>query len=181
MRVIETELPGVLVVEPEVYRDARGFFLETYQLAKYQAAGITAPFVQDNHSRSGARTLRGLHAQLRQPQGKLVRALQGSVFDVAVDMRRSSPSFKRWVGVTLSADNFRQLYVPPGFLHGFCVLGDAAELAYKCTVLWDPSDEITVRWDDPELGIEWPVQAPVLSAKDASAPCLAELLDRLPP
>ena len=181
MRAVETALPGVFVLEPVVHRDPRGFLLETYHAAKYAEAGISAPFVQDNHSRSAARTLRGLHAQVgRKPQGKLVRALQGEIFDVAVDARRGSPTFRRWVGVRLSSDNFLQLWVPPGFLHGFCVLGDSAEVAYKCTEFWDPSSEISVRWDDPDIGIEWPIKDPVLSAKDAAAPRLAELLDRLP-
>jgi dTDP-4-dehydrorhamnose 3,5-epimerase len=181
MRAVETALPGVFVLEPVVHRDPRGFLLETYHAAKYAEAGISAPFVQDNHSRSAARTLRGLHAQVgRKPQGKLVRALQGEIFDVAVDARRGSPTFRRWVGVRLSSDNFLQLWVPPGFLHGFCVLGDSAEVAYKCTEFWDPGSEISVRWDDPDIGIEWPISDPVLSAKDAAAPRLAELLDRLP-
>jgi len=181
MRVLPTELPGVLLIEPVVHRDDRGFFLETYHAQKYREAGITLPFVQDNHSRSGAGTLRGLHAQLgRRPQGKLVRTLQGEIFDVAVDARRGSPTFRRWVGVRLSGDDFRQLWVPPGFLHGFCVLSASAEVAYKCTEPWDPSAEISVRWDDPELAITWPLTAPVLSAKDAAAPRLAELYNLLP-
>jgi dTDP-4-dehydrorhamnose 3,5-epimerase len=181
MRVIATAVSGVLIVEPVVHRDARGVFVETYHAARYRAAGIAPAFVQDNQSRSIARTLRGLHAQLgAHPQGKLVRALQGEVFDVAVDVRRGSPTFRRWVGVELSAENFRQLYVPPGFLHGFCVLGESAEIAYKCTEPWDAAAEITVRWNDPELAIEWPTDDPVLSPKDAAAPLLAELADRLP-
>jgi dTDP-4-dehydrorhamnose 3,5-epimerase len=181
MRVVPTALPGVLVIEPVVHRDPRGFLLETYHAEKYRAAGIGASFVQDNHSRSAARTLRGLHAQVgARPQGKLVRVLQGEIFDVAVDVRRGSPSFGRWVGVRVSSEDFRQLWVPPGFLHGFCVLGDTAEVAYKCTEPWDAAAEISVRWNDPEIGIGWPVQAPILSAKDAAAPRLADVLDRLP-
>ena len=181
MHVVPTALPGVLVIEPVVHRDARGFFLETYHTEKYREAGIALPFVQDNHSRSGARALRGLHAQLGQrPQGKLVRALQGAIFDVAVDVRRGSPTFRRWVGVRLSADDFRQLYVPPGFLHGFCVLSESADVAYTCTEAWSPADEISGRWDDPDLAIEWPIADPVLSARDAAAPRLAEQLGRLP-
>jgi dTDP-4-dehydrorhamnose 3,5-epimerase len=181
MRALPTALPGVLVVEPEVHRDARGLFLETYHAHKYAAVGIALPFVQDNHSNSSARTLRGLHTQVgRQPQGKLVHALHGEIFDVAVDVRRGSPTFRRWVGVKLSGDDFRQLYVPPGFLHGFCVLSAAAEVVYKCTAPWDPSAEVAVRWDDPELAIDWPVANPLLSPKDAAAPSLAEVLDRLP-
>ena len=181
MHVVTTAVPGVLVVEPVVHRDARGEFLETYHAERYRAAGIAPAFVQDNQSSSVARTLRGLHAQLgERPQGKLVRVLQGEVFDVAVDVRRGSPTFRRWVGVRLSRDNFRQLYVPPGFLHGFCVLSEGAEIAYKCTEWWDASAEIGVRWDDPELGIEWPIRDPLLSPKDAGAPLLNELLERLP-
>ena len=181
MRALPTELPGVLLIEPVVHRDARGFLLETYHAQKFRDAGVTQPFVQDNHSRSAARIVRGLHAQLgAHPQGKLVRALQGEIFDVAVDVRRGSPTFRRWVGARLSSDNFRQLWVPPGFLHGFCVLSETAEVAYKCTELWDPSAEISVRWDDPDLAIDWPVREPILSEKDAKAPMLTELLDRLP-
>jgi len=181
MRVVPTALPGVLLIEPVVHRDARGFFLETYHADKYREAGIALPFVQDNHSRSGAATLRGLHAQLgRHPQGKLVRTLSGTIFDVAVDIRRGSPTFRRWVGVELSADDFRQLYVPPGFLHGFCVLSESADVTYKCTGPWNPAEEISVRWDDPDLAIVWPIAAPVLSDKDAAAPRLADQLERLP-
>lgn len=182
MRVLPMELPGVLVIEPAVHRDARGFFLETYHAQKYADAGIAQPFVQDNHSGSGARTLRGLHAQVApHAQGKLVRVLRGEIFDVAVDIRRDSPTFRRWAGVRLSSENFLQLWVPPGFLHGFCVLGEAAEIAYKCTAPWDPACEITVRWDDPDLAIEWPLAEPILSARDAAAPPLAAVWDRLPP
>jgi dTDP-4-dehydrorhamnose 3,5-epimerase len=181
MRAVPTALPGVLVVEPVVYRDPRGFLLETYHADKYRAAGIAAPFVQDNHSRSAARTLRGLHTQVgAHPQGKLVRALQGEIFDVAVDVRRGSPSFGRWVGVRLSSEDFRQLWLPPGFLHGFCVLGETAEVAYKCTETWDAASEISVCWNDPAIGIDWPIHDPILSAKDAAAPVLADVMDRLP-
>jgi dTDP-4-dehydrorhamnose 3,5-epimerase len=180
MRFVETELPGVLVVEPTVHRDHRGFFLETYHRDKYAAGGIDQAFVQDNHSRSGAGTLRGLHAQLRRPQGKLVRAVRGEVFDVAVDIRRGSPTFGRWVGETLSAENFHQLWIPPGFAHGFCVLSEVAEVEYKCTALYDPEDEISIAWDDPHIVIAWPVAAPVLSGRDAAAPALADVAHRLP-
>ena len=181
MRALPTALPGVLLIEPVVHRDARGFLLETYHTQKYRDAGIGLDFVQDNHSRSAAQTLRGLHAQVEpRLQGKLVRALHGEIFDVAVDARHGSPAFGRWIGVRLSADNFRQLWVPPGFLHGFCVLSDSAEVAYKCTAPWDPAAEISVRWDDPQLAIEWPVSDPVLSAKDAAAPLFSAVLDRLP-
>ena len=180
MRFLTAELPGVVIVEPDVHRDGRGFFLETYHAAKYRDGGIAAVFVQDNHSRSVRHTLRGLHAQQRQPQGKLVRALQGEIFDVAVDIRRGSPSFGRWAGITLSAENFRQCYVPPGFLHGFCVLSEWAEVEYKCTALYDPTDELAVVWHDPEIGIAWPVSEPIVSAKDRAAPRLAEVIERLP-
>jgi dTDP-4-dehydrorhamnose 3,5-epimerase len=175
MRAVDTELPGVLLVEPAVHRDDRGFFLETYHRKKYADAGIDVAFVQDNHSRSVARTLRGLHAQLRNPQGKLVRAVEGEIWDVAVDIRPGSPTYRRWVGAVLSAENFRQLWIPPGFAHGFAVLSPTAQVEYKCTTLYDPTDEICVAWDDPELAIAWPVEAPLLSDKDRRAPRLAEL------
>lgn len=175
-----TSVPGVLVVEPVVHRDDRGFFLETYHREKYRQGGLDADFVQDNHSRSVARTLRGLHAQLRRPQGKLVRAVRGEIFDVAVDIRRGSPTFGRWVGERLSEDDFRQLWVPPGFAHGFCVLSEIAEVEYKCTALYDRDDELSIAWDDPEIGIEWPVTEPILSPKDAAAARLAEVAARLP-
>lgn len=180
MRFLATDLPGVILVEPDVFRDARGFFLETYQAEKYRAGGIAEAFVQDNHSRSGEGTLRGLHAQLERPQGKLVRAIEGEIFDVAVDIRRGSPTFGRWVGYTLSADDFRQLYVPPGFAHGFCVLSPLAQVEYKCTDLYNPRDEISLAWNDPEIGIAWPVAQPLLSTRDQAALPLAAAMDRLP-
>lgn len=179
MKVTETELPGVLLVEPTVHRDERGFFLETYHRAKYADGGIDAVFVQDNHSRSEKGILRGLHAQGRRPQGKLVRAVEGAIFDVAVDIRRGSPTYAKWVGVVLSAENFHQLWVPPGFAHGFCVLTESAQVEYKCTELYDPQDEIAVAWDDPEIAIAWPVGEPLLSGKDRAAPRLAEI-EKLP-
>jgi dTDP-4-dehydrorhamnose 3,5-epimerase len=180
LRVRETELPGVLVVAPTVLRDARGFFLETYHAGKYREAGITMPFVQDNHSRSAPGILRGLHAQLGAPLGKLVRCVRGAIFDVAVDVRHGSPHFGRWVGVPLAAESFEQLWVPPGFLHGFCVTEGPAEVEYKCTAPWNPAEEIAVRWNDPQLAIVWPVAAPQLSDRDAAAPLLADIFDRLP-
>jgi len=180
MRVRETELPGVLVIEPAVHRDPRGFFLETYHAEKYREAGIALPFVQDNHSRSAPGILRGLHAQLGEPLGKLVRCVRGAIFDVAVDVRRGSPHFRRWVGVTLSAESCHQLWVPPGFLHGFCVTEGPAEVEYKCTALWNPAEEITVRWNDPDIAIGWPITDPQLSDKDGAAPLLTEIYDRLP-
>lgn len=180
MRIHPTALPEVLIVEPDVKRDARGFFLETYHAEKYQRAGLTVAFVQDNHSRSIQGTLRGLHAQRHRPQGKLVRVIQGEIFDVAVDIRKGSPTFGHWVSVTLAADNFLQCYIPPGYAHGFCVTSQVAEVEYKCTDFYDAADEITVRWDDASLGISWPTSSPILSAKDRDAPRLADLTDRLP-
>jgi dTDP-4-dehydrorhamnose 3,5-epimerase len=180
VRAISTELPGVLIIEPDVHRDQRGFFVETYQQKKYAELGVPGPLVQDNHSRSVRGTLRGLHAQCRWPQGKLVRAVQGEMFDVAVDIRRGSPTFGRWVGVVLTGESFRQLWIPPGFAHGFCVLSDRVDVEYKCSDFYRPGDEITVLWSDPAIGIEWPIQGPLLSEKDAAAPRLAETLDRLP-
>src|SRR6185295_12886257 len=175
-----TVLPGVLVVVPDVHADPRGFFFESYHAEKYRKGGIALPFVQDNHSRSVRGTLRGLHAQFRKPQGKLVRVLQGEIFDVAVDGRRSSPTFGKWVGVTLSAENKHQIWVPPGFVHGFCVTSETAEVEYKCTDLYDPGGELTVIWNDPAIGIVWPVKEPVLSTKDLAGKRLAELTDLLP-
>jgi dTDP-4-dehydrorhamnose 3,5-epimerase len=181
MKFTETELPGVVLVEPTVHRDARGFFLETYQAAKYRQGGIEATFVQDNHSRSVEGTLRGLHAQLAHPQGKLVRAVEGEIFDVAVDVRRGSPTFARWVGARLSADNFHQLWVPPGFAHGFCVIRGPAQVEYKCTALYDAGDELVVAWDDPQIGIDWPLAGdPILSTRDRTAARLATVAERLP-
>jgi dTDP-4-dehydrorhamnose 3,5-epimerase len=168
-------LPEVILVEPDVHRDARGFFLETYHLEKYRGGGIPGPFVQDNHSRSVKRTLRGLHAQRRRPQGKLVRAVEGEMFDVAVDIRPGSATFGRWVGVRLSGDNFHQLYVPPGFAHGFCVLSDVVHVEYKCTELYDGADEIGLVWDDPDVSIEWPIADPIISDKDRRLPRLHDL------
>ena len=180
MRVVPTEIPGVLIIEPEVFADGRGFFMETYHAARYREHGIDGPFVQDNHSRSVAGTLRGLHLQVRRPQGKLVRVVEGEVYDVCVDVRRGSPTFGRWVGVTLSAENVRQCYVPPGFAHGFCVLTPVAQVEYKCTDLYDPGGEVGVAWNDPALAIPWPVREPILSARDQRHPTLSELGDRLP-
>jgi dTDP-4-dehydrorhamnose 3,5-epimerase len=180
MRFAPTELPGVVVVEPDVHRDGRGFFLETYHAEKYRAGGIEGPFVQDNHSHSVARTLRGLHLQHRRPQGKLIRVIEGEIFDVVADVRVGSPTFGQWFGVTLSADNFRQCYAPPGVAHGFCVVSPVAQVEYKCTELYDPDTDIGVSWNDPSLGIRWPVTEPILSHRDRQHPPLAELLDLLP-
>ena len=175
MNVVPTELPGVMIVEPKVFGDARGFFMETFQRARYEAAGIPGHFVQDNVSSSRRGVLRGLHFQNPYQQGKLVYVLHGEVFDVAVDVRRGSPTFGRWVGVTLSAENKRQFYVPPGYAHGFCVTSDMALFAYKCTDLYHPETERTVRWNDPEIGIDWPVAQPAVSDRDRAAPLLCEL------
>lgn len=180
MRFIPTEIPGVVIIEPDVHRDPRGYFLETYHERKYAEGGIQGPFVQDNHSFSLRGTLRGLHAQRRRPQGKLVRAVQGEMFDVAVDIRRGSPTFSKWVGVTLSGENFRQLYIPPGFAHGFCVLSERVHVEYKCTDFYDREDEFGVAWNDPEIGIAWPITEPALSARDAAAPRLDKIRERLP-
>jgi dTDP-4-dehydrorhamnose 3,5-epimerase len=180
VRVVQTELPGVLIVDPDVHSDPRGFFVETYQSENYGAHGIIGPFVQDNHSRSAGGTLRGLHLQLRRPQGKLVRVIEGEIYDVAVDVRRGSPTFSRWVAVVLSADNFRQCYIPPGFAHGFCVVSPVAQIEYKCTDLYDPEGELGIAWNDPALAIPWPVRAPLLSVRDQRQPTLAEVDDRLP-
>ena len=180
MRVVPTELPGVLVVEPTVHRDARGFFLESYNERRYREAGIDDRFVQDNHSRSARGTLRGLHAQLRHPQGKLVRVIEGEIWDVAVDIRPGSPTYRRWVGVVLSAENHRQIWVPGGFAHGFCVLSEIAQVEYKVTTYWERDDEIVIAWDDPALAIAWPMaEPPLLSDKDRSAPRLAEIEPQL--
>ena len=167
MNIIQTELPGVLIIEPKVFQDDRGFFKETYSLQRYQEAGINLPFVQDNLSRSSKGILRGLHYQIKHPQGKLVQAVRGEIFDVAVDMRKDSPHFGKWTGAILSETNHRQLYVPPGFAHGFCVLSETADMSYKCTDTYHPDHERTLIWNDPSVGVEWPVTGtPILSEKD---------------
>ncbi|HRP64889.1 MAG TPA: dTDP-4-dehydrorhamnose 3,5-epimerase [Thauera sp.] len=176
MKVTPTGLPEVLLLEPRVFGDARGFFLESYNARSFrELSGLDVQFVQDNHSRSARGVLRGLHYQLHQAQGKLVRVVRGSVFDVAVDLRRSSPRFGRWVGVELSEDNHRQLWVPPGFGHGFLVLSETADFLYKTTDYYAPEHERCIAWNDPDIGIDWPLQAaPVLSAKDAQGSRLAD-------
>jgi len=169
MNVVPTAIPEVRILEPRVFGDARGFFLESWNARAFAIAGIRAEFVQDNHSRSAKNVLRGLHYQIQQPQGKLIRVIAGEVFDVAVDLRRSSPTFGRWVGVALSAENKRMAWVPAGFGHGFLVVSDVAEVLYKTTTYYAPEDERTIAWNDPDLAIEWPLAAtPVLSAKDAA-------------
>lgn len=180
MRVVPTDLPEVLVIEPQVHVDGRGFFVETYHAERYRQHGICAPFVQDNHSRSVRGTLRGLHLQVRRPQGKLVRVIEGEVFDVAVDVRRGSPTFGRWIGVELTAENYKQVYIPPGYAHGFCVLSPIAQVEYKCTDFYDPGGELGVAWNDPALAIVWPVNDPLLSARDQQHRRLAELAAELP-
>src|SRR6478609_4785797 len=174
MRVIETALPGVLILEPKVFGDHRGFFQESWRADTYSNIGIPA-FVQDNHSRSSKGVLRGLHSQRSRPQGKLVRVSRRTVFDVAVDINPHSATFGQHVGVELSDSNHRQFYVPPGYAHGFCVLSDDADFLYKCTEYYQPGDEIGVLWNDPAIGIQWPVSEPLLSDKDRSLPTLAAL------
>jgi len=170
MRFLPTKIPDVFLIEPKVYSDARGFFLETYQTQRFAAAGITAEFVQDNHSGSIQGSLRGLHYQIKQPQGKLVRVIVGEVFDVAVDIRRSSATFGQWTGAYLSAENKRQIWIPSGFAHGFYVISEWAEVTYKVSDFYAPQWERTLLWNDPEIGIDWPLidgQPPVISSKDA--------------
>jgi dTDP-4-dehydrorhamnose 3,5-epimerase len=175
VKVIPTAIPEVLIIEPVVGKDARGFFLEVWHEQRYRSAGIDLPFLQDNHSRSVRGTLRGLHYQIQQPQGKLVWAAMGEVFDVAVDLRRSSPSFGRWVGAVLSGENHRQLWVPRGFAHGFYVTSDSADVLYKCTDLYAPEFDRTLRWDDPDISVDWPLDGPlVLSPKDQAGLALRD-------
>lgn len=175
MNVVKTDLPEVLILEPKLFGDQRGFFLETYQFGRYAEAGIARAFVQDNLSRSAYGVLRGLHLQNPSTQGKLVSAMRGRVLDVAVDVRVGSPNFGRHVAVELSEENRRQLWVPRGFAHGFAVLSETADFFYKCDDLYSPKDEISVRWDDPAIGIQWGIESPALSAKDAVAPLLADV------
>ena len=177
MEIITTALPDVLVLEPRVFGDARGFFFESWNQREFARLGLPVDFVQDNHSKSARGILRGLHYQTRQVQGKLVRVVAGEVFDVAVDMRRDSPTLGQWTGALLSADNHRMMWIPPGFAHGFYVTSDAAEFVYKCTDFYAPEHEVSLRWDDPTIGIRWPLvdgQPPVLSDKDATGISFAE-------
>lgn len=177
----KTSLPEVLIIAPQVFNDGRGFFLETFHHGKYAECGIDRPFVQDNHSHSQRGALRGLHYQLGHAQGKLVYVVTGEIFDVAVDIRKGSPTFGQWVGVTLSAENKHQIYVPEGFAHGFCVLSETADVMYKCTDIYSPEDEGGVLWSDSGIGIEWPINDPILSEKDGRYPKLSEVPeDRLP-
>ena len=177
MNIVETAIPGLLIIEPKVFGDDRGFFMETWNAARFAEIGLGQSFVQDNHSRSSRGVLRGIHFQNPNPQGKLVRVTAGSVWDVAVDLRRSSPTFGKWVGVELSAANKRMFWVPPGFGHGFVSLEDGTDFLYKCTALYDPASEHTLQWDDPAVGIEWPLDGiePQLSGKDRNGKSLAEI------
>lgn len=180
MQFIATKLPGVVLVEPDVFNDPRGYFLETYHAGRYAEGGIPGPFVQDNFSHSVRNTLRGLHYQLQRAQGKLVMVLEGRIFDVAVDIRKGSPTFGRWDGVELTGENKRQLYIPPGFAHGFCVLSETADVLYKCTDVYSREDERGIIWNDPALAIAWPVTAPLLSDKDRAYKRLSEMDGDLP-
>ena len=182
MKVIETSLPGMLIIDPDVFGDSRGFFMETYNEARYRDAGLPRRFVQDNLSFSARGVLRGLHYQNPDAQGKLLYVLSGEVFDVAVDIRAGSPTFGEWAGVTLSEENHRQLWIPEGFAHGFQVASESALLVYKCTALYNRESEGAILWNDPEIGIEWPIGQPTLSDKDRAAPTLREMpKDALPP
>ncbi len=181
MRRIDTDLPGVCVIEPKVFGDERGFFYESYNAARFAELGIDATFVQANVSRSVKGVLRGLHYQWPHPQGKLVSVLEGEVYDVAVDIRRGSPTFGRWAAAVLTADNKRHFWIPEGFAHGFCVLSDSAVFTYQCTALYDPAADAGIRWNDGDIAVDWPVSDPQLSAKDARAPFLADIpRERLP-
>lgn len=180
MKIVESTLPGVLVIEPRKFGDKRGFFLETYRESLMREAGITQEFVQDNHSRSGRGVLRGLHYQLTQPQGKLVRVARGKVFDVAVDVRIGSSTFGQWYGATLDDETMRMMYIPPGFAHGFVVLSDIADFIYKCTDYYHPESEQGILWNDPDIGINWPITDVKISDKDANNPALSDQsIDRL--
>ena len=180
-KISQTKIPEVLVVEPEVFGDSRGFFLETYHYKKYAEKGIDKPFVQDNHSRSSLGILRGLHYQLKNPQAKLVYAATGEILDVAVDIRKGSPTFGKWVGIILSEENRFQLYVPEGFAHGFCVLSETADVIYKCSDLYTPGDDMGVNWADKIVNINWPTNSPLLSDKDKNLPMLKEIPENLLP
>ena len=179
LRFVQTSIPDLVIVEPQVHRDGRGFFVESFHAEKYREGGIDVTFVQDNHSHSSRGTLRGLHGQSPHAQGKLLRVIEGKIFDVAVDVRCGSPAYGRHVSAVLSSDNFRQIFVPPGLLHGFVVTSDVAQVEYRCTDFYHPEAEFSVAWDDPDLAIPWPIDAPILSKKDDNAPRLCEVQDRL--
>ena len=175
LNIKQLKIPGVFLIEPPCFTDRRGFFMETFHREKYAAAGLDRDFVQDNHSHSKKGVLRGLHYQLKQAQGKLIYAVSGTIFDVAVDIRKGSPTFGQWTGAELSAENHRQIYVPEGFAHGFVVLSDCADVIYKCTALYAPGDEYGILWSDPDIGIGWPIEMPILSAKDLENPALIKV------
>jgi dTDP-4-dehydrorhamnose 3,5-epimerase len=181
MKIRETSLPGVLILEPTVFRDERGFFMETYSTRLMVGTGIPLMFVQDNHSRSSQNVLRGLHYQLVRPQGKLVHVARGRIFDVAVDVRIGSPTFAKWFGLELNDENLSSLWIPPGFAHGFCVLSDNADVVYKCTSLYEPGDDRGVKWNDSRIGIEWPVENPIVSERDEKHEGLSMSRIDLPP
>lgn len=178
MQITQTNLPGVLVIEPKVFKDARGFFLETFQAERYRAAGINASFVQDNHSRSQKGVLRGLHFQKTKPQGKLINVSRGAVYDVAADINPESLTFGQYFGIELSDANHTQLWIPPGYAHGFCVLSDFADFHYRCTEYYDPRDEAGVLWNDPQINIDWPTKSPLLSEKDQQLPLLKDFVSQ---
>ena len=179
--VIETALPGVMILEPQVFRDKRGYFMEIFHGKKYKDLGIDADFVQDNHSRSEKNILRGLHFQLGHAQDKLLTVINGAIYDVAVDVRQGSPTFGQWLGVELSSENNRQLFIPKGFAHGFCVISETVDVLYKCTDYYSPQDECGVLWNDPDIDIDWPVTDPILSPKDTKYSCLKDIpADQLP-
>ena len=181
MNITQTELEGVLIIEPGVFKDPRGFFMETYNLERYRQAGIRPEFVQDNLSFSVKNTLRGLHFQIRHPQAKLVQVIAGEIFDVAVDIRPGSPGFGKWTGIILSGENKRQVFIPEGFAHGFCVLSEIAYFSYKCSDFYAPGDEGGLLWSDPGIGIQWPVKDAIISEKDRYYPLLADLVsEQLP-
>jgi len=175
VKFADTELPGVVIVEPEVFEDERGFFLETFHKGKYADGGIDRSFVQDNHSHSKKGVLRGLHYQVAHPQAKLIYVAAGEIFDVAVDIRRDSPTFGKWISTILSSENRRQIFIPEGFAHGFCVLSESADVTYKCSDFYYPDDDRGILWSDPTIGIKWPIAGPVLSAKDRAYPKLGEI------
>ena len=175
MDVIATDIPDVKIVAPKVFPDERGHFLETYQRQRYDAAGISRAFVQDNLSVSVRGTLRGLHFQIRRPQAKLIHVISGAIYDVAVDLRPDSPTFKKWVGITLTGEDHRQMFIPEGFAHGFCVTSEEAFFSYKCTDYYAPEDEGGLHWSDPDIGVRWPLDAPIISGKDAGLPMLSQL------
>ena len=179
MNVQQTNLPGVLIIEPEIFPDHRGFFLESYHASRYQKLGLPNNFVQDNHSLSCRNTIRGLHAQIQKPQAKLIRVVEGEIFDVAVDIRLGSPTFSQWTAVVLSEVNKLQLYIPAGFAHGFAVTSCSAQVEYKCTEYYDSKNQVNILWSDTAIGINWPIDAPILSDKDSCAPVLKEIQDKL--